>query len=403
MAAANLRATTLGISFSHTGATPDTYEARLGSTGAWRDVTSRVWQAGRSWLYTATGLQPDTEYTLSFRASAGGNTSAPVSVTDTTLSRAIDYNARFCSDGGVNKLLLIGLNSSGNAGNRFELFINLYIGQNTRRERAVFSHGTIPNTSREVTVGAVATGERVYGSLILLVDGSAKSYLTVQFFGGDRLPACYAPSRSGSSSGSRSGSGGPNMTPTPKPTNIPDTLNYLPPEIQVKNWVEGAQGRRVGPRGVGRADLIAQGILDAVDIWSNVTPGVEVCFAQHGRIVFLDAAYAPRQLSDLPAYHRDGHTCAEIDRAGTVVLLPGPAPPPPELISQQPLQNCQVKPFADLNFRQSPPDGQVIGVTSIRDWLPASEKSHGYFKVRLWEQEGWISGAFAETRGDCDR
>ncbi len=209
------------------------------------------------------------------------------------------------------------------------------------------------------------------------------------------------------------------FVPTPSPTSIRDTLNYLPAGIQVSNWVDGAQGKRVGAAGVGRADLIEQGILDAVDIWSNVTPGVEVCFNQPpGRVVFLDAAYAPRKLFDLPAYQRDGMTCTTIDSAGTVVLLRGESPPlqsgqpqdasaaplstavPSEPYSQM-LSGCEVRPWADVKFRKSPPGGEVISVTAIRKWLPASEKRYGYFKVRLWGREGWISGRFVYTRGNC--
>ncbi|MDE2910277.1 MAG: fibronectin type III domain-containing protein, partial [Chloroflexota bacterium] len=210
----------------------------------------------------------------------------------------------------------------------------------------------------------------------------------------------------------------PRPTPAPTPTPIRDTLNHLPPGIQVSNWVDGAQGKRVGPAGVGRADVIEQGILDAVDIWSNVTPGVEVCFNQPGRVVFLDAAYAPRKLFDLPAYQRDGMTCTTIDSAGTVVLLRGESPPPqssqsqsqnpPPLATAEPskpnsqlLRGCEVRPWANVKFRQSPPGGEVIGVTAIREWLPASEKRYGYFKIPLWGREGWISGRFVYSRGDC--
>ncbi len=386
-----------------TTATPDTYEARLGSGGAWQNVTSRVWQAGRSWLYIVMGLQPETEYTLYLRASAGGNTSAIASVTATTLSRAIDYNARFCSDDGVNKLRLFGMDSPGNAVHTFQLFLNLFIGQSTSREREVFTHATIPNTRREVMIGSVATGERVYGNLLQVLDGNAVSTLVLQFIGGERLPACYPPPPE-SSSGDGSGSSGPYI-PKPIPTPIHDTLNHLPPEIEVNNWVDGAQGRRVGLTGVGRADLI-EGFLDAIDIWSHVTPGVQVCFAQSVRIVFLDAAYSPRQLVDLPEYSRDGRdTCTVIDRAGTVVLLQSASPPPPlppaAPMPAHALSDCQVQPWADLNFRESPPDGAVIGVTSSRDWLSASETSAGYFKVSLWGRDGWISSQFVRTLGQC--
>jgi len=199
----------------------------------------------------------------------------------------------------------------------------------------------------------------------------------------------------------------------PKTTPIPDTLNYLPAGIQVSNWRDGAQGKRVGAAGVGRADVIEQGLLDAVDVWGFVTPGVEVCFNQPGRVVFLDAAYAPRKLFDLPAYQRDGMTCTTIDTAGTVVLLHGESPPPqsasgappataePSKPNSQLLSGCEVRPWANVKYRQSPPGGEVIGVTAIRKWLPASEKRYGYFKIRLWATDGWISGDYVYTRGDC--
>jgi len=67
------------------------------------------------------------------------------------------------------------------------------------------------------------------------------------------------------------------------------------------------------------------------------------------------------------------------------------------------LSGCEVRPWADVKFRQSPPGGEVIGVTAIREWLPASEKRYGYFKVPLWGREGWISGRFVYTRGNCGR
>ncbi|MYD39541.1 MAG: fibronectin type III domain-containing protein, partial [Chloroflexi bacterium] len=252
--------------------------------------------------------------------------------------------------------------------------------------------GLLPNTMYSAGVRAKnAYGINFALSATIVVDGRESHFIRT------------LPAPPGSAAPDSDGSDHEPYVPKPTPTPIHDTLNHLPPGIQVSNWVDGAQGRQVNHIGVGRADLVERGILDAVDLWGYITSGIEVCFAQHGRIVFLDAAYMPRQLFNLSAYQRDGQTCATISRAGTVVLLRGEAPleVPPEPSQPQNLNGCEVWPWENVNFRESPPNGPVIAVTGLREWLPASEKQRGYFKVRRWATEGWISGDYVYTRGDC--
>lgn len=187
------------------------------------------------------------------------------------------------------------------------------------------------------------------------------------------------------------------MTPTP----IRDSINHLPPGIVVSNWLDGAQGQQVDHVGAGRPDAVNQhNFIDGVNIWGHVTPGIEVCFQQTGSLLFIDSVYPPVDPMVPPSHQRDGMTCATVDTAGTVVLLRDQARATP-IPSSQTLSGCEVRPWADLNFRQSPPAGAVISVTASRDWLPASERSAGYFKVRLWDFEGWISGDYVYTRGQC--
>jgi len=83
-------------------------------------------------------------------------------------------------------------------------------------------------------------------------------------------------------------------------------------------------------------------------------------------------------------------------------------PPPQETQPQEDaghtLDDCELKPLsANLNFRRSPPDGPRIDVIWARysGWLRASEKRAGYFKVRYYGAEGWVSGDYVQTRGDC--
>ena len=200
----------------------------------------------------------------------------------------------------------------------------------------------------------------------------------------------------------RASSSSQKATPTPRATQgFYQTLNNLPPGIEVNNWMMGAQGRRVGALGVGNQEIIDQGLLDAIDLWGYITPGIEVCFAQFGRLVLLDAAYSPRRAMPLNAYQRDGMTCAIIDRAGTVVLLESAAPLPDASGMAPPLQNCLVYLQYALNFRAAPPGGNIMGILPAFIWLTALDYREGWFKVDYHGQQGWINADYVEARGDC--
>ena len=199
----------------------------------------------------------------------------------------------------------------------------------------------------------------------------------------------------------RASSSSQKATPTPRATQgFYQTLNNLPPGIEVNNWMMGAQGRRVGALGVGNQEIIDQGLLDAIDLWGYITPGIEVCFAQFGRLVLLDAAYSPRRAMPLNAYQRDGMTCAIIDRAGTVVLLESAAPLP-DASGMAPLQNCLVYLQYALNFRAAPPDGNIMGILPAFIWLTALNYREGWFKVDYHGQQGWINADYVQAQGDC--
>ena len=64
--------------------------------------------------------------------------------------------------------------------------------------------------------------------------------------------------------------------------------------------------------------------MSAIDVWSPLGVDAEVCFAEDGSLLLLDAAYSPRAQLWMDSYQRaDGKTCARLDRNGTVVLMPG--------------------------------------------------------------------------------
>ncbi len=400
-----LTPTSIGLVFVLRGGSDfSSFEARLGSDGQWQDVGSQVWGRENVYFYTFTGLQPSTEYTVYFRATHNGSPGDTASATATTLAAANAFDIHLSGSCGTARLSFSGLNSPGNASNKF--YLNLIVfqgidGHTRLRSIAAYSGAQVANTTTVINVPGIKADELLYVNYFLnnADDSVTLSQRYDRIWGGDIQGNCPPPPSSSSG-------GGGDYVPKPTATPIRDSLNFLPPGIHIYNWVDGAQGKRVDARGVGNQAVIDQGLLDAVDLWGYVTPGIEVCFEQVGRTVLLDAASSPRQVLDLPAYSRAGMTCANIDRAGTVALLQSDIAPPPlvESVSHpasQVLLGCEVKPWDLLNYRESPPDGAIIGVTSTRDWLPASEKLHGYFKVRLWDTEGWISGDYVYTRGDC--
>ena len=89
-------------------------------------------------------------------------------------------------------------------------------------------------------------------------------------------------------------------------------------------------GMNQGAAALGNPDVLAQGVIHAVDIF-GMSGGlgvavfnnpVNVCLQGSGRFLFLDATQAPRTVSQLPATSAGGYTCANIPSAGTVVLVP---------------------------------------------------------------------------------
>lgn len=115
------------------------------------------------------------------------------------------------------------------------------------------------------------------------------------------------------------------LMPPPPPSEMP--CGSLPASIVVSNRHPDTRCQQVSGAGIGNAELVAGGSIDAVDLWNHVQAGTQVCFAAAGgSIHFLDAATSPRARSQLEAFSADGMLCATIDRTGTVVLMPGAAP-----------------------------------------------------------------------------
>ena len=206
----------------------------------------------------------------------------------------------------------------------------------------------------------------------------------------------------------------PLPTPTPRPPI--DTCGQLPADIVVSGHRQfTTQCQRLGAAGVGHDALVAQGILDALDVWVNVDAEMLVCFRQRGSLKFLDAATSPRLVSDLAAEYIDGLTCGRINRVGTVVLLPGGAAAPDTAAdtsggeslltatSAISTTSCELVTNARLSLRAGPsifysrllsmPRGsRFVARARIGDW----------YMVNFKGQWGWSSAEHMTASPGCD-
>ncbi len=157
--------------------------------------------------------------------------------------------------------------------------------------------------------------------------------------------------------------------------------------------------------------------IQAIDVWGPLGVDAQICFAAAGSPLLLDAAFSPRQLVWLDASQSpDGHTCARLDRAGTVVLMPAALTPTPTVLpastatpnphlvadsldSARALDDCIVSSRTVLNFRRRPA-GPILS--------PYMGASHAIARTENWYQvmylgnTGWISAHYVTTNGDCD-
>lgn len=199
---------------------------------------------------------------------------------------------------------------------------------------------------------------------------------------------------------------------------IPVTCTHLPPRVVVSGYVENTQCQMVGEVVIAKTDLMQRGFIDAVDVWSYVNGGLEVCFRNNGWLVFLDATYLQRMAMELEHYHRDGMTCGTIDRIGTVVLLERAAPstsaahtePPapstapavtPPAFEPIPLVDCQIKLVQTL-FLRAAPAGEIIGLVWLNSEVPAFEINGYWYKIEFEGKTGYVSRYHRKVlRGGC--
>ena len=182
--------------------------------------------------------------------------------------------------------------------------------------------------------------------------------------------------------------------------------------------------QRMTHHAVGIQSVIDRGVLDVVDVWGNANQYFDVCFPQAGRVLFLDAATAPRTVLEPSNFTRDGYSCAAMSRAGTMVLVKGPTVSTESTestkssasvaLAQQfidsttdpvssaiDLRNCEVTPEHNLRLRAAP-WGEQLDIVPSEITLTASARTQSWFKVTYEETEGWIAAWLSDSEGDCD-
>ena len=165
----------------------------------------------------------------------------------------------------------------------------------------------------------------------------------------------------------------------------------------------GVQFRLLDGAGVGNAQVVNKGFIAAIDVWGYVGQGVEVCFPQRGKLVFLDAATAPRALRSIAQYSSDGYICAYLEKPGSLVMQQGGpvagSPPPAGQQSALP-GNCAVTTLYILNFRESP-GGAIKRALPAFVTLKALNAQPGWYQVDYHGEAGWISADYVEASAAC--
>ena len=171
----------------------------------------------------------------------------------------------------------------------------------------------------------------------------------------------------------------------------------------------GIQFNQLQISAIGIGYVVEAGPLDALDVWGWVTSGVEVCFKRQASTLFLDAANSPRTVGQLASTWDGEWTCAEIDRAGTIVLMPADsylttapadADSPASPAGMTTLADCMVELLYALNLRETP-GGAIMMQLPHRIRLTAFQRTADWVEVDYHGARGWISAHHVTFVGSC--
>ena len=215
--------------------------------------------------------------------------------------------------------------------------------------------------------------------------------------------AILAPPEPGGSSQQEEAA--PAATATPEPTPVPSSCEILPSHISVTGTYRGVDCKVLDASGVGNQTLINYGFYYAVDIFGSISSSVKACFQHNsGALVLLDAANSPRNIVALRTRHESNLICADVDRPGTLVLMPldfftsGQISEPIWSLS-----GCSVTTTDILNLRSEPNSTSSIVANVLNDvQLTADQKATYYHRVDYYGIIGWLSSSYLSLSGSCE-
>lgn len=223
-------------------------------------------------------------------------------------------------------------------------------------------------------------------------------------------------SSGGGSSDSSSRSSGSGEASAPS---APRSETYIDHNVQVSG---GVNHQPVTGSGIGNADVIAQGVISATDVWGTVPAGTRVCFlGRVGGVMFLDAATTPRALSWLEHAIVGVDTCVDLPGAGTVVLVKGPdfvaaaaaQPAAPAAVDDAAPVEAQPQPAAtgqpichikltNTVFLRARPWGQALALVWLNTEVPVFASEGDWHYIEFEGQYGYISRHYSKRlSGSC--
>ena len=172
----------------------------------------------------------------------------------------------------------------------------------------------------------------------------------------------------------------------------------------------GVQCQEIDASGIGIQWIIDAGFIKAVDIWSYVEQGVQVCFDASGPLLFIDATTIPKTVKSISVFTLDGKTCTALWRPGSIVLqtaqtgtnaLPAATAQPLPLPSPTPSSQCLATTTAAVNLRNTP-NGNRIGGIYPSQTVTVLGSTSGWYQVDYLGSIGWVSANYLSLSGECN-